>query len=281
MNKFFKYIIPCMSLGMVLTSCYDEVDDKSVIDKQYEKATATTVTLTAGEVVDYQTLSLTATLSDTLDIIEQGFQVSTSEDFADAAYQPANRDELTFAANPSGLEGLTTYYARAYAFTNAGQVIYSESTKLTTPRTPIYDINTTFLVHEYEYDEDAGWQIQVGEDGSDAGYYLMSIEFAEGSETDVLIHGFLGFDATIVGVWDPETSTVTIPGSQVVGEHPTYGPMFPVAFDMSTGDYAADDIITLQFKSLGGSLVSTPYTLSVSAGYFGIYTFTAIPYEGE
>jgi len=282
MKKIFKYILPCMALGLVLTSCYDEVDDKSTIDNKYFKSSANSVAFTSADVIDYQSIALAATVADTIDMKEVGFQVATSADFKDCASVVATRDKNAFSASVAGLEGETKYFARAYVVAQNGNTILSSEVKeLTTPRVPIYTVNNTFLVHELEYDSDnEEWVPQLDDEGNDVGYYLINIEFAEGSDTDVIITGFCGFsDAVVAGTWDAESSTITLEAPQAVGEHARYGTMFFRGLNDGITGYT--NTVVLKFTPLGGLISSSNYTLSVQAGNFGYYRFDGAVYTEE
>jgi len=283
MKKIFKYIIPCLAIATVFVGCKDEDDSKAYIDSLYETGTTEVITSTAAPVVaDYQTASFTAALNGISDVVECGFQVSTSEDFANPQSYKAEIDSVanTYSATVTGLEGSTTYYTRSYVVTKAGGTIYGETQTFTTPRIPLYDINTTFLVHELEYDSDNDQWIPQMSEGEDVGYYLMSIEFVDDAKKDVIITGFLGFESEIAGVWDEESQTVTVPAQQIVGTHPSYGDMFFMGLD-AVPPTAYLGTVTFKFTPMGGSLISSYYSLNVSAGYFGFYRFEAVPYEAE
>ncbi len=284
MKKIFKYIIPCLAIATVFVGCKDEDDSKAYIDSLYETGTSEVIsTSVAPAVADYQSATLSAAFSDISDIVECGFQVSTSEDFANAQYYAAEIDSVakTYSASVSGLEGSTTYYSRGYVITKGGGTVYGDTQTFTTPAIPLYEINSTFLVHELEYDSDNDqWITQLDEDGEDVGYYLMSIEFVDDAQEDVIITGFLGFDSEIAGTYDAETQTITVEAPQVVGTHPKYGEMFFYGLDdVPPSSYL--DTVTFTFSPMGGTLVSSYYSLNVSAGYFGFYRFEAVPYEAE
>lgn len=271
-----------MALALTAQSCKDDDFTKHSIDAEYQTGTNTTASAGAAPVVvDYETATLSGSVSGVTDVVEQGFQVSTSEDFSDAIYY-ANSEAAAedFSMTISGLEGSTTYYARPYAITAAGGYVFGETQTFTTPRTPIYTIDGVYTVVEYELNDDNKWEVEVY-DGEPV-IYEIAIDFAEeGNEEDVLISNLndMGEDAVINGYYDAESQTVEIPSMQVVGEHPSYGPLFfrGVADDIS----AFKNVFYFQFQTLGGVLQSSPFALCVQAGYFGFYRIAGTHNEIE
>lgn len=281
MKKIFKYIIPCLTIATVFVSCKDEDDSKRYIDNLYQTGTTTEIESTVAPVVaDYKTASFTASLNDIEDVVECGFQVATSEDFSDAVSYQAEIDSVakTFSATAEDLEGSTTYYTRSYVVTEAGGTIYGETQTITTPRVPIYTIDNTFLVHELAFNSDDGvWEIQTDDDGNDVGYYLIKIEFAEGSTTDLLLTNLWGFEETIAGTWDEESQTATFEDMQIIGNHSRYGEIF--FRGVNDGITAYTGSLTLQFTPMGGLIASNPFQVRVAAGSFGFFRIDGQVYE--
>ena len=73
---------------------------------------------------------------------------------------------------------------------------------------------------------------------------------------------------------------MSVPAQQILGEHPTYGAMFFMGLNQ-VPPTAYTQTVEFHFTPMGGSLMSSPYSLNVSAGYFGFYRFEAVPYEPE
>ncbi|MBO4905601.1 MAG: hypothetical protein J5486_01015 [Bacteroidaceae bacterium] len=265
--KKLLYILPAIALCFTAQSCKDDDFSKHSIDAQYETGTTTVAGTPAAAplVVDYQSATIAGNLSSIADVVEQGIQISTSEDFSDAKYYANTGDLATdYNVTISGLEGSTTYYARSYAITTAGGYVFGEAQTFTTPRTPIYTVDGLYTMVDYALNEDNGaWEL-------DGDPYELSISFVDGSDEDIIISNLYGMGADIKAVYDAETGEIEVPSFQIVGNHPSYGNMFfrGLAPDMS----AYSDVFTFQFTSLGGTLVSTsPYALCVAAGYFGFF----------
>ena len=85
----------------------------------------------------------------------------------------------------------------------------------------------------------------------------MTITFAEGSDTEVEIFNLWGGGETMMGVYDAEKGTITIPGNQALYEDPDYGTVIAKPINDEITGYQ-DDII-LKFTSLGGLIVTGNY----------------------
>lgn len=261
MKKFFKYLIPCMAVALSLTSCNETMDDKAVIDSRYETLDNPTVALASAEAIDYENAILTGTILSTENAQEVGFQLSTDAQFSDVTVYLADEVATTFTAEVSGLTEKTTYYVRSYVFTKTGITIVSEASSFTTPKAPYYNVNGTYTVVDYD--------AKTGAVASDP--YTMSVTFADGSNTEVEIYNLWDGGYTIVGEWDAEKSTITVPTDQLIYVHPTYGDVWASGINSSISAYT--DYITFTFTTLGGVMQSSFWQAYVPAagGGFGIF----------
>ena len=82
MKNIFKTFISCIVLAVGVTSCYDEMDSKSSIDAQYDQASNITASLGESTVLSFSEISINGSISSTEGVLEAGFMVSTSADFA-------------------------------------------------------------------------------------------------------------------------------------------------------------------------------------------------------
>ena len=271
MKKFFIYMIPCLAFALSLTSCNDTMDDKAVIDAKYENLDNPTIAMATAVASSYETATATGSISDLANAHEVGFQVSTDETFAISKNYPSEEVAAEFSANLTGLKEKTTYYVRAYVFTKSGRTIYSESTTFTTPKIPIYDVDGSYTAEDYEYGED-GFVVSGKP-------YTMTITFAEGSDTEVEIFNLWGGGETLMGVYDAEKGTITIPGNQALCEDPDYGTVIAKPINDGITDYQ-DDII-LKFTSLGGLIVTGNYqAYYVDYGSAGVF-YTSMKHNDD
>jgi len=81
MKNIFKTLIPCLALSVALTGCYDEMDDKAVIDAQHALANTPTVSMASAAALDYSSASVAGSLSTVEGVVEAGFMVATAADF--------------------------------------------------------------------------------------------------------------------------------------------------------------------------------------------------------
>lgn len=262
MKKIFKYLIPCMAVAFSLTSCNDTMDDKAVIDAKYEILDNPIVAVSSAEATTYETGVASGAVSDVENAQEVGFQVSTDAQFSTYDVFVCGEVAPSFSAELSGLEEKTTYYVRAYVFTKTGQTVYSESISFKTPKAPYYDVDGSYTVTEYKYSNNVF---------VDNGSYEMTVKFADGSDTEVEIYNLWDGGKTIMGVWDAEKSTITVPTDQLIYVHPSYGDVVASALNNAITQHIDD--ITFSFTSLGGSMQSTPWQAYVPAagGGFGVF----------
>lgn len=250
MKKFFKYMIPCLAFALSLTSCNDTMDDKAAIDAQYENLENPTVAMASAAASSYEKAVASGILSDLENVQEVGFQVSTDEAFSTYKNYVCAEVAAEFTAELTGLEEKTTYYVRAFVFTKTGQTILGEATTFTTPKAPYYDVDGTYTAVDYAHSSATVYE-------QDGNPYTMTISFAEGSDTEVEIFNLWGGGETMMGVYDPEAATITVPTGQNLYNYPDYGYVIANAVNNAMSNYQ-DDII-FKFTSLGGLMVTGIY----------------------
>lgn len=251
MKNIFKTLIPCLALTLGLTGCYDEMDDKAVIDAQYALAGAPTVSMSSATANDHSSATVTASISTVEGVVESGFMVAGSSDFANAkAYIVENAASIS--AQVTGLAELTTYYVKAYAYLGDGRMVYSEPTTVTTLEAPSFELAGTYAATEYD-----------ASTGEAAGTYDVTIEV---NGTEVKITNLWDGGMTVTGTYDEATQTVTIPTEQLIFVHANYGDVFMMAIDGSA-NYI--DAVTCQFTPKGGFFKTSYWAAVCAAGTFG------------
>ena len=246
MKKFYKYMIPCVALALSLTSCNSTMDDKAAIDAQYENLDDPTIAMGTAIAASYETAVATGSLSDVENVQEVGFQVSADETFTTSENYPSETVAANFTAELTGLSELSTYYVRAFVFTKTGKTFYSEATTFTTPEAQIFDVIGSYTAIDYELSDEMEF-----EPGTP---YTVTIAFADGSDTEVEISNLWNGGETIMGVYDPESSTITVPTGQLLYDDPDYGDVTAMALNDDITDYQDDIVFT--FKPVGGTMVS-------------------------
>ena len=264
MKKLFKYMIPCVAMALSLTSCSDTMDDKAAIDAKYEKLELPAIAVASAVADSYMAGTAEGTLSDVENAQEVGFQVSTDETFA--TYVTFISDEVAteFGVELSDLEEKTTYYVRPYVFTKTGQTICGTATSFTTPGAPIVDIIGSYTALDYTH-------TSPSENEAGGGSYTVTVSYATGSTTEVEIFNLWDGGETLSGVYDAETSTITIPTNQNLYYYDdSYGYVIARAVNDSMTSY--QNAIVLKFTPLGGLLETGLYAAYLpSASYsFGI-----------
>ena len=155
MKNIFKLMIPCMAFAFSLTSCDKTMDDKATIDAQYEKATSATVSLGSVSAVDFQTITASANVGSESEVIEEGIQLCASADFDKGITSVPNDTVVSsFSIDFGGLAEQTTYYVRAYAMTRTAGLIVTEPQSVTTPKAPIFPLDGTYTVTEWDVEDD-------------------------------------------------------------------------------------------------------------------------------
>lgn len=253
MKNIFKTLIPCLMLALGMSSCYDEMDDKATIDAKYALANTPTVTMSGAAANDHASATVSASISSIDGVVESGFMVASSSDFSNAkAYIVENATSISTTLE--GLAEATTYYVKAYAFLGDGRLAYSEVSNFTTLEAPSYELAGTYTATDYDAstgEADATYEITVEVNGS-----------------EVKITNIWDGGETVVGTYDAETQTVTIPTKQVITVHSSYGDVWMMALDNSASYI---DTITCKFTPKGGFFQTGYWEALCSAGYFGRY----------
>lgn len=253
MKKIFKTFVSCMVLTVLVTGCYDEMDDKQNVDSKYAYDNSITVSLGEVSAMNFSTLSVQGSVSDTKDVLETGFMISTTEDFT--SYNTYKTDEKTasFSMEIGNLAELTTYYVRSYAYTLSDTKV-SEVTSITTPVAPTFTLNGTYSAVEYYLEEDASET--PGEP------YEVKVEFVEGSTTDIRITNLWGGEKTVNAAFDPMTGKITIKTMQIIAVHDEYG-------DVWLEEPNGDGVVGATFVAKGGYLNINTFSAVCGAGWFG------------
>lgn len=240
-------------MAVSLTACYDEMDDKANIDAKYVLANTPSVAMSSAAADDYSSATVSATVSSTEGVLETGFMVAGSSDFAGAKTHIAE-SATSISVSLSGLTDMTTYHVKAYAYLADGRIVYSEPTTFTTPEAPTYELAGTYTA--IEYDAETG----------DAGSYEVTVEV---NGTDVKITNLWDGGMTVTGTYDTETQTVTIPTGQLIYVHASYGNVLMNAVNDAISGYTK--AVICKFTPKGGFLKTSIWAAECSAGTFGFY----------
>lgn len=256
MKMFFRYTFPCMVIALVLFGCNDIMEDKAVIDAKYEALDNPTIAMASAEAETYESALVSGVVSGLENVQELGFQLSTDETFANSMNYISNDVNTGFKAGLTGLSENTTYYVRAYVFTKTGHTVYSEAATFKTPNAPFFEIDGVYTAVDYKHSSPTSYN------KSDA-TYSMSISFVEGSETEVEIYNLWDGGETMMGVYDAEASTITVPTGQNLYNYPGYGYVIANAVNDAMTNY--QDAIVFKFKSLGGLMETGFYEAYLTA----------------
>lgn len=250
MKNIAKIFISCLALAVGLSGCYDEMDDKAVVDANHTKTCDATISLNEASVVSFSELAVSGAVSDLEGVMEVGFMISTTEDFLDSDTYPMSEMTTSFSLPITGLDEQTTYYVRSYAYTIAGLKI-SDVMSVTTPVAPIFEVDGVYTAIEYST-----------EDNSAGAPYNVLVEFEEGSTTNLLITNLWGGGMTVKATFDAASGKVTIPAKQIIYVDSQYGNVW-----MEDGNDAK--AILGQFTPKGGFLNINAFYAICSAGSFG------------
>lgn len=253
MENIFKTLIPCLALSVALTGCYDEMDDKAVIDaKNYQE---NTVAASLGEVsaINFSTVTMTGSVSSVDGISEVGFMVSTSADFSTYSAYPADELTTSFAYTLTTTDE-TTLYIRTYAYGIGGTTNVSEVKSVTTPVAPKFEIAGTYEAVDYDADS-----------SEPTTSYEVTVELLDDEEYNLAITNLWEGGMTIYAKYDPETGAIAIPAGQVIYVHASYG-------DVWIEEYNGASTVVGQFVTKGGYLKLKAWGAVCSAGYFGYQT---------
>ena len=253
MKNIFKSLIPCLALSVALTGCYDEMDDKAVIDAMHYQEN--TVSASIGEVsaINFSTVTMAGSVSSVDGISEVGFMVSTSADFSSYNVYPADELSTSFAYTLTTTDA-TTHYVRTYAYGIAGITNVSEVKSVTTPVAPKFEIAGTYEAVDYDADS-----------SEPTAPYEVTIELLEDAEYNLAITNLWDGGMTIYAKYNSETGFVRIPAGQVIYVHAKYG-------DVWIEEAYGASFVGGQFVTKGGYLNLNPWGAVCSAGYFGYQT---------
>lgn len=261
MKNISKTLILCLTLAGGLTSCYDEMDSKESIDQLYEANDAPTVSVSSASATSFSSIEVNGSVSTDQNILETGVMVSTSADFATYSTYPSEEVSTTFTIAIPSLNDNTTYYVRAYAVGRSNTAV-SESKEIKTPIAPIFDLNGTYSVQQYYYDDDAGeWTLDDS--------YEVEIAFEEGSTDKVTISNVFGGGTVIKGIYNETKSLISVAAEQIIMNHNKYGEVFMLPVNNAMASYV--DNATFTFQSKGGYMSSSIWQARCSAGSFGMY----------
>lgn len=238
MKNIFKTLIPCLVLAVGFTGCYDEMDDKASIDAKYALANTPAVTLSGASALDYASASVAASVSDVEGVIEVGFMVATTSDFAGAKYYKQNV-AASIEMVLSGLTELTTYNVKAYACLGDGRIVYSEVSSITTPQAPpltselLSGKTYSATVTDY-WNESYTFEVTLVADASDENkIYIQNLDPYFADYGYVAEEGFNIFEGTL----DTEKEIITVPAGQLFG----YQDFVLAALDTDDPDEAEDN----------------------------------------
>ncbi len=253
-KNIFKSLL-CLSVGMLFVACQDTMDDKADIDASHEMNIAVVPVVEEAANVTYSTADLTITLTDSVGVTEMGFELAADAEFTQSWYEVAPTVVKSYTMTVSGLADEATYYVRPYVYTANGTVTVGEAKSFTTEKAPIFEINGVYEAQEYNLND--SYQFE-------AGYtYDVTVEFKEGSTTEVLVTNLWGGEQSLNGTYDAESQTITIPSGQLL------------YFQDGVYEYIASGIdntltptenITLSFTPLGGALKTSFIEVTVE-GY--------------
>ena len=252
MKNIFKTLIPCLALAVSFTGCYDEMEDKAIVDAKYALSATPTVAVSSATANDHSSVTLQASISSVEGVIESGFMVATNSGFSDSQAYVVENAASSISTQVGGLAELTTYYVKAYAYMGDGRMIVSEATSVTTKESPAFELAGTYAATEYD-----------ASTGNKSDAYEVTVEV---NGTEVKITNFWAGGHTVVGTYDAENQIVTIPTQQLIYVHPNYGNVYMMAIDGSA-NYI--DAVTCKFTPKGGLFVTSYWAAVCSAGTFG------------
>ena len=270
MKNIFKTLIPCLTLSVALTGCYDEKDDKATIDAQHALANTPSVATSSASALDYASAAVTGTVNSVEGVIEVGFMVATAADFSDAKVYAMDAVATSFEKTLSGLAEQTTYNVKAYAFLGDNRIVYGEVTSITTPQAPplsteLLDGKTyTANVTSY-YGTALTMEVTLVADAEDpTKIYVHNLEPYFASFGYVAANGFNIFE----GVLDVEAETITVAQGQKLGYYDTVLTVFNNADPDAATDYSD---MTINVISKGAALQIQNAFGPDEGGFYEIY----------
>ncbi len=252
-KNIFKSLL-CLSVGMLFVACQDTMDDKADIDASHEMNIAVVPAMEFPANVTYAAADLTITLADSVGVVEMGFELATDAEFAQSWYETAPAVVKAYVMTVGGLAEQTTYYVRPYVYTANGTTTLGEVKSFTTEAAPIFEINGVYEAQEYNLN--ASYQFEAG------GTYDVTVEFKEGSTTEVLVTNLWGGGQSLSGTYDAETQTITIPSGQLL----YFQEPFEFIASGIDNTLTPTENITLSFTPLGGVLETSFIEVTVE-GY--------------
>ncbi len=250
MKNIVGTFIACLALTVGMSGCYDDIDDKVVIDAKHEQSCEVTVSLGETSVVSFSEIAVGGAVSSLEGVLEVGFMLSATDDFSKYDSYPVKELATSFSMPISSLSETTTYYVRSYAYTIAGTKV-SETKSLTTTASPVFDLNGVYSAVDYDAEENTGGDS-----------YEVTVEFVDGSETELSIANLWDGGMTINATYDPATGKISIPAKQIIYVHPSYG-------DVWMEDGNGKDVIEGNFTAKGGFLNINTFSAICGAGSFG------------
>ena len=253
MKNIFKTLIPCLALSVALTGCYDEMEDKAVIDaKHYQE---NTVSASIGEVsaINFSTVTMAGSVSSVDGISEVGFMVSKTADFSTYSAYAADELSTSFAYTLTTTDE-TTLYVRTYAYGIGGTTNVSEVKTVTTPAAPKFEIAGTYEAVDYDADS-----------SEPTAPYEVTVELLEDAEYNLAITNLWDGGMTIYAKYNSETGAIAIPAGQVIYVHASYG-------DVWIEEYNGASTVEGQFVTKGGYFNLKAWGAVCGAGYFGYQT---------
>ncbi len=270
MKNIFKTLIPCLALSVALTGCYDEMDDKAVIDAQHALANTPTVSMASATALDYASASVAGSLSSVEGVVEAGFMVATAADFSDAKIYTVDNIASTFEMTLSGLAEQTTYSVKAYAFLGDDRIVYSEASSITTPQAPPLSAELltgktyTASVTSY-FGSNYTFAVTLVADAADpTKIYVQNLDpyFAE--------NGFVAEVGCNIfeGVLDVENETITVAQGQLIG----YNNVALTVFNDADPDVATGySDLTIKVISKGAALrIENAFGMN-EGGFYELY----------
>lgn len=268
-KNIVKTWIPCLALAVGLTGCYDEMDSKASVDEQYASSNAPTAEIGAATVIDYSSFSVSGSISSTENVLEAGFQVSSSEDFSGASFYPAEEISTSFNATIDNLKDNTTYYVRTYAVTRAAGTSVSSAQTATLPKAPEFE--DTYLIGTYS-------AIDIDVTSGEAEGDPYPVKIAQGSMWNkVVISNIWGAGCDIEATVDFEKKTITTDPNSTIYVDPDYGNVWAWGFTIENGNIAYyDTCVTVATYDDKGN-VHFGYWAPVDAtGAWGYYYMTEL-----
>lgn len=254
MKNIVRIFISCLALAVGLSGCYDEMDDKAVIDAKYENANKPTVTLSNVKVIDFSNVEASGSVSTIENILESGFMYAVDESFNNAVCVANEEITESFNATLSDLSENTTYYIRSYAVTAGAGIAVSEHQTVTTPKAPVFTADVldgkryTANVTSY-FDEASAFDFTLSLDPEDPHKIwfnnLSNYFFTNGVTAEKGCNKFYG-------MLDVESMTITIPQEQPMG----YKSVVLLGFSDVDPDTAEDySDVTVSIVNFGSQLV--------------------------